>query len=215
MIGYFKKSLPTWQFAQETHNYVETNSTLPPVSCGLELRLLSCMSAEAGGTAVWFLFSDQWRSSSDVLNILTWTHWCCVKQQKMDTVTLDHRSIWSESCFQSSLPSAAKPFFPLPAALCIQMRQSRHGICLFLFKILFYIWVLLNKLPQNWLDLLTHLTLHDCESLLSFWNQDCWACRHSALVITPSLSRLRPRNTDRAVSLSLAVNSRTSEFWGK
>lgn len=93
--------------------------------------------------------------------------------------------------------------------------QSRHGICLFLFKILFYIWVLLNKLPQNWLDLLTHLTLHDCESLLSFWNQDCWACRHSALVITPSLSRLRPRNTHRAVSLSLAVNSRTSEFWGK
>lgn len=81
-------------------------------------------SAEAGGTAVWFLFSDLWRSSSDVLNILTWTHWCCVKQQKMDTVTLDHRSIWSESCFQSSLPSAAKPFFPLPAALCIQMRPE-------------------------------------------------------------------------------------------
>lgn len=65
------------------------------------------------------------------------------------------------------------------------------------------------------LDLLTHLTLQDCESLLHLWNQDCWACRHSALVIRPSLSWSRVRNAARAVSLSLAVKRRTREFWEK
>lgn len=78
--------------------------------------------------------------------------------------------------------------------------------------------VLLLSLPEL-AGLLSHmgptllmLTLQDCESLLSLLNQDCWAWRHSALEITPSLSRARPRNTHLALSLSLAVNRRTREF---
>ncbi|TNN78963.1 hypothetical protein EYF80_010889 [Liparis tanakae] len=55
-------------------------------------------------------------------------------------------------------------------------------------------------------------TQRDCESLLSLWNQDCWAWRLSALVITPSSSRSRSRNTDRALFRSLADNRRTIEF---
>lgn len=55
-----------------------------------------------------------------------------------------------------------------------------------------------------------HLTLQDCESL-SLWNQDCWAWRLSALVITPSFSKLR--KTDLALSLSFAVSRRTNEFY--
>jgi hypothetical protein len=58
-----------------------------------------------------------------------------------------------------------------------------------------------------------HLTLQDWDSLLSFWNQDCWAQRVSAPVTTLSLSRSKPMNTDRTWSRSLALNSRTKEFW--
>lgn len=132
--------------------------------------------------------------------------------------------MWSECCSQPSLPTAAKPLFSLPATLSIQMRpdplpnfylrldMEYIGFC---SQHCSTFGFLSHVEARRWQDLLTHLTLHDCESLLSFWNQDGWACRHSALVIMSSLSRPRPRNTDRALSLSLAVNRRTNEFWEK
>lgn len=139
----------------------------------------------------------------------------------------------SRFCSNCLCSPQSKYIFLLPAAVCITMRSSLFKSCqncawifdfylsidmeyfstarVLKFELLFCTLSCLtwHVLTLSWC---AYLTLQDWESLLSLWNQDCWAWRHSAPVITPSLSWVRPINTDRAVSLSLAVNTRTSEF---